>query len=211
MLPRPDQLLHRFSDTEMSAGPLTYDRNTGTVEAVLSKGSPVSRPYGTEVLQISPQAIDLSRLHDGGIPFLDHHSQNGIDSILGRITDAWIEGKALVGRIKFNETEQGQKAEGMVARGEVTGISAGYRVDEWRITDADGDVVDERNVRWNDDLTFTATRWQLFEASLVGVPADSVAQVRSMSRGFSTLEDFRVRCQVRYRMLLRHLRVFGHG
>jgi hypothetical protein len=125
MLPRPNQMLHRFADTRMSAGPLSYDRNTGTVEVVISKGSAVARPYGTEVLQISPQAIDLSRLYEGGVPLLDHHRQDGINSILGRITDAWIENGALVGRIKFNETEQGQKAEGMVARGEIAGVSAG--------------------------------------------------------------------------------------
>jgi hypothetical protein len=59
----------------------------------------------------------------------------------------------------------------MVARGEITGVGAGYRVEQWLITDEDGGIVDEKSVRWDDDLTFTATRWQLLEASLVGVPA----------------------------------------
>jgi hypothetical protein len=127
---------------------------------------------------VSPQAVDLSRMEQGGIPFLDHHQQGGIDQILGRITDAWIERSVLMGRIKFNQTEQGKKAEGMIARGEVAGVSAGYRVEKWEITDTDGDVVDERNVHWNDELTFTATRWQLFEASL-GVPADAAAAEHS--------------------------------
>jgi hypothetical protein len=31
-----------------------------------------------------------------------------------------------------------------------------------------------------DDLSFLATRWQLFEVSLVGVPADGAALVRTM-------------------------------
>src|ERR1700739_3519100 len=112
MLPRPDQLLHRFADTEMWSGPISYDRDAGTVEAIISMGSPVERPYGTEVLRISPDAVDLSRLREGGgIPLLDHHSQAGIDSILGRLTDAWFDRGALVGRFKFAQTEQGQKAE----------------------------------------------------------------------------------------------------
>jgi hypothetical protein len=34
----------------------------------------------------------------------------------------------------------------MVARGEITRLSAGYRVDEWLITDEDGEVVDPRDV-----------------------------------------------------------------
>ena len=77
-----------------------------------------------------------------GIPLLDHHQQSGLDSMLGRVTETWFRRGALMGRLKFNQTEQGQKAEGMVARNEVAGISAGYRVEEWEITDPDGKVVD---------------------------------------------------------------------
>jgi phage head maturation protease len=205
MLPRRDQLLYRLADTDaVSSGPLTYDKKAHTVEAVISKGSPVARLYGTEVLRISPDAIDLSRLGEGGIPLLDHHSQAGIDQILGRVTYAWIERGALMGRIKFNQTEQGKKAEGMVARGELTGVSAGYRVDTWEIADADGNVLDpdKDRVRWDDDLTFTATRWQLFEASLVGVPADAVASVRSLA-GKDKLSDIIARVGARHRMAMR--------
>jgi hypothetical protein len=68
------------------------------------------------------------------------------------------------------------------------------------ITDEDGDVVDERNTRWDDDLIFTATRWQLFEASLVGVPADGAAMVRSMSIiSGNEIENIRARMACRAR------------
>jgi phage head maturation protease len=206
--PRKNELQHRFAAGEaLSAGaPISYDADTHTVEAVISKGSPVARPYGIEVLRISPQAIDLSRLRDGGVPLLDHHRQDGINSILGKVTDAWIEGGALVGRIKFNATPEGQKAEGMVARGEVAGISAGYRVDSWLITDADGGAVDERNIRWDDDLTFTATRWALYECSVVGVPADGAAMVRSLGGHNRAIADIRARMQARHRMVMRTVR-----
>src|ERR1700726_301951 len=59
-------------------------------------------------------AVDLSRLHEGGIPLLDHHLQTGINSMLGRLTDAWFERGAQIGRFKFNQTPEGKKAEGMV-------------------------------------------------------------------------------------------------
>lgn len=209
MLPPRDQLIYRLASDDVSAGgPITYDQENHTVEAVISMGSPVKRVYGTEVLRIAPDAVDLSRLYEGGIPLLDHHSQAGIDRVLGRITDAWIERGAVMGRIKFAQTEQGRKAEGMVARGELSGISAGYRVDRWQITDADGDVVEERDVRWDDDLTFTATRWQLFEASLVGVPADAVAMVRSMSIGGPIVANVFARMQARQRMHDRMMKAF---
>jgi phage head maturation protease len=171
----------RFADV----APASYNANDHTFDCVISMGSPVKRFYGTEVLRISPQAVDLTRLESGGIPFLDHHSQDGIDRVLGRFTETWFKRGALMGRAKFAQTPQGQKAEGMVARGEIAGISAGYRVEEWEITDVDGKVIDpdKDRVRFDDELTFTATRWQLFEASLVGVPADAASSIRSFGSG----------------------------
>jgi phage head maturation protease len=202
--PSPHELLRRLAaDDAVAGGPLSYDKHEHTVEAVISTGAAVAREYGTEVLRIAPDAVDLSRLHDGGgIPLLDHHSQAGIDSVLGRLTDAWLERGALVGRFKFAQTEQGKKAEGMVARGELTGVSAGYRVDQWEIRDADGRVVDpdKDRVRWDDDLTYTATRWQLFEASLVGVPADAASAIRSMSFCDPDLDNIVARMQARQRI-----------
>jgi phage head maturation protease len=121
-----------------------------------------------------------------------------------------FERGALIGRFKFNATPEGQKAEGMVARGEVTGISAGYRVEEWSITDEDGDTVDENSIRWDDDLTFTATRWQLFEASLVGVPADASAAIRSLSSGVNVVENIRTKMRMRQLMVRRGVRL-GNG
>jgi hypothetical protein len=38
-------------------------------------------------------------------------------------------------------------------------------------------------VRWDDDLTFTATRWELHEVSLVSVPADPLSGIRSLGSG----------------------------
>jgi phage head maturation protease len=206
MPPARNKLQHRLASTDkVLAATRSYDAKQHSVEAIISMGSPVERAYGTEVLRVAPDAVDLSRLHDGaGIPLLDHHKQDGINSILGRLAEAWFERGALVGRFTFNQTPEGKKAEGMVARGEVAGISAGYRVDKWLISDADGDVVDERDVRWDDNLTFTATRWQLFEASLVGVPADGAAHFRSMSRGsgdMKIIRDVRARMEARQAMI----------
>jgi HK97 family phage prohead protease len=196
----------REAITGSAGGPLSYDKAAREVTATLSKGSPVQRLYGVESLEISKRAIDLTRLEQGGIPLLDHHKQDGIDSILGRVTDAWISNGALLGQLKFADTKRGRTAEGMVARGELGAVSVGYRVSDWRVTDADGDVVDEKSVRWNDDLTFTATRWQLFEVSLVGVPADGAAQVRAMPIHHPIIANILARMQCRQRMVERMLR-----
>ena len=177
--------------------PATYNEENRTVDAVLSRGSPVQRVYGLEKLEISRSAVDLSRMATSGISILDSHQQASITHSLGKLTHVWIEndsaGAALMGTIRFHETEEGRKAESMVSRGEISGISVGYQVTDWRITDKGGDEVDPNSARWNeDDLTFCATRWTLAECSLVSVPADADAGVRAASalrsdRAYQTL------------------------
>jgi phage head maturation protease len=171
---------HRFSTT----GPQSYDAEQHSCLAIISTGAPVQRVFGIEILQISNSAIDLSRVP---VPLLDSHNQSSVvDNVLGRIENAWISGGALHGRIVFAQTPRGKMAEGMVGRGEVAGISAGYRVDKWSAKDAQGDEVDPDRASWSDDLIFTATRWSLLECSLVGVPADAMATVRSLGENHNT-------------------------
>jgi hypothetical protein len=59
------------------------------------------------------------------------------------------------------------------------GVSAGYRVLEWQVADEDGRIIDPETTVWNDGLTFTALKWELLEISIVSVPADALAGVRS--------------------------------
>jgi hypothetical protein len=93
----------------------------------------------------------------------------------------------------------------MVARREITSLSVGYKVDDWKISDSDGNVIDPEKdrVRWDDDLTFTATRWQLFEVSLVGVPADGASMFLSFggSRRPTEVEAIKMRMRMRMRAL----------
>ena len=72
----------------------------------------------------------------------------------------------------------------MVERKELNGISIGYRINNFEITDGDGRVIDPEvdRLRWNeDDLTFTANDWQLIEVILVSVAADPATGVRSLA------------------------------
>jgi hypothetical protein len=203
------KILHRLS----TSAPSSYDAESHSCECCVSAGSAVSRFYGTEILQISQDAVDLSRVP---CPLLDSHSQGSIAAVLGKIDRAWISGSQLVGKIIFAQTPQGRVAEGMIRRNELSGISAGYSVSKWQITDADGDLVDEDRAGLDDDLTFTAIRWQLLEASLVGVPADSLASVRSLGGDLhDDLADIRGRMMSRQRIATRQAmydaqaRVFG--
>lgn len=185
----------RFGD----GTPQSYDAESHSCRCIISTGAAVTRIFGTEVLEISQAAVDLSRVP---VPLLDHHSQANLDSLLGKC-DAWVSGGQVHGQITFAQTPRGTLAESMVSRGEISAISAGYRVESWGITDADGDPVDPSRASWEDDLTFTATRWQLLECSLVGVPADGSAMIRSINGHGGSIEDMIFRMQCRQRMLER--------
>lgn len=204
----PGKTATRFAD----AKPSSYDAQNHTVDCVISMGSPVKRFYGVEVLRVTPAAVDLSRM-DGGsmIPLLDSHQGVGINNALGRFQKTWFKNGGLMGRIVFNQTPNGKLAEGMVERGEIAGISAGYCVASWEITSEDGRVIDPEieRIRWDDDsLTFTAVRWSLHEASLVTVPADQHSSIRSLSSGLDRasagIGGYRF-ADTRQRMLSRHM------
>jgi hypothetical protein len=165
----------RFADAQ----PTSFNRADRSVDACISMGSPVVRFYGTETLRISPDAVDLSRMKSGIIPLLDSHQQGGIFNALGRIQSTSFNRGALMGKLVFNKTDPGEIAMGMVERGEIKGISAGYAVSEWSITDKKGRKVKPDEISFDDDLVFEATRWALLEASLVSVPADHLSGIRS--------------------------------
>jgi hypothetical protein len=87
-------------------------------------GSPVQRFYGIESLRIASDPIDLSRLQTTGIPVIDSHQQTSIDHALGKLTHASVSKDALHGVIKFNRTESGMRAEGMVRRDELAALAS---------------------------------------------------------------------------------------
>ena len=150
----------------------SYNAEARTVEAVFSAGSAVTRWFGTEQLEVSADAIDLTRVGANLCPFLNAHNARDVAGVLGRVTEARVEGDQLVGTVAFADTDAGRAAEGQVSRGELTGISIGYNVRTWTLTEQT-DTSD----------TWTATRWELLEVSLVPVPADPLAGVRSAPQG----------------------------
>ncbi|NLS25714.1 hypothetical protein S2M10_06840 [Sphingomonas sp. S2M10] len=154
---------------DLSVTPESYDATARTVEAILSAGTAVRRYYFTEELEISEAAIDLGRVAAGICPLLDTHNQGELNAVIGRISNVRIEGGQLIGTLHFSDTDGGRAIEARVAAGELRAISIGYRVTKWQIT-----ATDE-----NDHETWRAVAWELLEASLVPVPADPNAVVRS--------------------------------
>jgi hypothetical protein len=156
--------------------PASLAAEARTVEVVWSTGAEVRRtdpwtgkPYH-ERLSLEPGHVDLSRLQ-GGAPLLDSHAAYSLAGIIGVVERAWIENGASgpEGRavIRFSSRAEVEPVWEDVKGGIIRHVSVGYRVRTYRIEeDADPPV-------WR------AVDWQPVELSLVAVPADPGAGMRS--------------------------------
>lgn len=140
--------------------PATLNRDDGTVDVVLSTGAPVKRAGYVERLAIDPAAVTIAPR----LPVLDSHRQASIQDVKGRVENVRFESGQIVATLRISDPA----ALAAIERGDVTGVSIGYRVTKWQdSSDATG-----QRVR-------TATAWELVEASLVAIPADPQALIRS--------------------------------
>jgi len=160
----------------LAVTPRSYDAENHTVELVAATGFPVRRydweagTYYFERLEISAEAIDGERVDKGVAPLLDTHGQWQMSDQLGRILSWRVEAGELITLVKFGTSARAVEIEGDVAAGTCRGVSVGYRRDEIR----------KEAVRQDGRLpTYTVTRWALMEVSMVPIPADPDAGVRS--------------------------------
>lgn len=141
----------------------TLDETARTIDVAFSSEIPVLRWGDYEVLSHAPGACDLSRLNDGGIVLFNHKH----DDYVGVTVDgtARIEtdrkGRA---QLRFAEGDRADRILADIKAGILRQISVGYLVLEWNRQHA----VDQSGPD-----TYTATRWQPYEISIVTVAADA--------------------------------------
>ena len=152
----------------------TIDQEKRTVDVVFGSDSPTkmfSWDYGRilETLSFKKGHVNLDRLN-GGAPVLDNHMSFGpvADIVIGVVEKAWVKGNEGHATIRFSENDNGSRVMGLVKEGVLRNISVGYSVNKYEITRND-DSLDE----------YTAIDWEPHEISMVAVPADAKAQVRS--------------------------------
>lgn len=113
--------------------------------------------------------MDTARFDKGVMPVLFNHKR---DEVIGKPTRLWVENGKAYAEIQFDEDEESQRIMNKVESGSLRGVSVGYRVAEWRIikrgeTSADG----IQGPAW------IAERWEVFEISIVSIPADTAVGV----------------------------------
>lgn len=129
-----------------------------------------SKQFGVydEVLVISEDSVDFSRLNSGACAFLRDHDP---EKVLGVIVKAWIDGNKVKCKVKFSDREDVQAVVRDIQAGIMTCTSVGYTIDKYHFSTENG------------KKTMYADRFMIYEGSLVGVPADiSVGFNRSLDR-----------------------------
>ena len=129
-----------------------------------------SKEFGVydEVLVISEDSVDFSRLNSGACAFLRDHDP---EKVLGVIVKAWIDGNKVKCKVKFSDREDVQAVVRDIQAGIMTCTSVGYTIDRYHFSTENG------------KKTMYADRFMIYEGSLVGIPADiSVGFNRSLDR-----------------------------
>ena len=127
------------------------------VQMAISSETPVERSYGAEVLDHSPESIDLSFMNSGRAPLLlDHDPEKQI----GVIESVSLDGSArkLRATVRFGKSALASEVYGDVADNIRGNVSIGYSIAKMQ-KDKDG-------------RTYRAVAWRPMEASIVSIPAD---------------------------------------
>lgn len=149
----------------------SYDEEAGTVEVVYATETPVGRWGYVEALVVSEDAIDTTRLDSGSVNLLvQHDSWSALP--IGNVVAHRIENGMAIATIKLSVADEHKGIVENVRAGVIRTVSVGYAIMESEESTAEDGVVTQR-----------VTRWQPVEISLVSVPADPNAQVRSANTG----------------------------
>lgn len=154
----------------------TVDAEKRTADLTWSTGSQVRRTdwwtddTWIEELSLDQAHVRLERLNNGA-PLLADHDAYTIRDVIGVVERAWIvngEGRATV---RFSDKPAADEIFSEVKSGILRNISIGYRV--YKLEEQKDKVDNLRVLR--------AIDWEPMEISLVTIPADASAQIRSDS------------------------------
>jgi phage head maturation protease len=160
----------------------SIDAEKRTVDLIFSTGAAVTRydyQQGIryrEVLSMDPKAVRLDRLNAAG-QLLDSHSAYSVADVLGVVVDGSArvqKGQGLC-TVRFSERPSIDEVWTDVRTGIIRSVSVGYSVYKFQ----------EEKGKDGAMPTRTAIDWEPFEVSLVPMPADVGARVRSGDKSHS--------------------------
>jgi HK97 family phage prohead protease len=161
----------------------SLSREDRTVDVVMSTGAIVRRRGWIEDFDeaLPVDRARLERINSIGV-VLDSHMTGSVINTLGSVVpgSVRVDGATLVGQIKVARTPAGDAVLGLIADGHIRAVSLGYDVDDFVRTPAK----DRRD--GGDRTLMTPTSWEPYEVSIVQMPADAGAVMRSAERESDT-------------------------
>lgn len=156
--------------------PRSVNDEDRSIDLIFTTGAGVRRmDYWTgkeyvEKLSLDPAHVRLERLNEGA-PVLDSHANFSVADILGAVVpgSASLQKKAGLARVRFSMREAVGPIWEDVRSGIIRSVSIGYRVYKY----------EEETPGKNALPVRTAVDWEPFEISMVPIPADAGARVRS--------------------------------
>lgn len=153
-----------------------FDETSRTVTLSFASETPCICWGDKEILRCTDEAIDKQRFDDGVMPILYNHNR---DIVVGKPIKIWTEDNRAKATIEFATTEKAEEIMGLVRDGFLNGVSVGYRVKQWQVLEK-GETTDDGI----EGPAWIANRWEVFEISIVTVPADGTVGVgRSLAFG----------------------------
>lgn len=140
-----------------------------------SSEEPYKRWFGPEILDHSPEAVDLQRLNQIGCLLFNHNR----DAVIGKVTRAWLENSRGMAEVEFDTDEQSEVIFQKVKSGTLKGVSVNYQVDT---------IEEVQPGKTSMDGKFTGPcevvrKWCPLEISIVSVPADATVGVGREAEG----------------------------
>ena len=157
-----------------------------TVNLVWSTGAAVKRydyyndRYYLEELSMEPSAIVMDRLLSGA-PLLKSHDAYDLNSVLGVVESASVADGEGTATVRFSERADVEPFYQDVKSKIIRNVSVGYKIHEIERIAPVGE-----NAMW----VYRAIRWEPMEISLVSVPADPGAGIRSDNHSQTNLQTF---------------------
>ncbi len=147
-----------------------------TVELIFSTGSAVDRmdfwsgKRYREVLSLKPEHVRLGRLN-AGAPLLNAHSAYSLTDVIGTVEpdSARLDKNKALATVRFSKRADVEPIWQDVRDGIIRNVSVGYRVHRFEEDAGKDNKVPVR----------TAVDWEPYELSMVPMPADAGARVRS--------------------------------
>lgn len=155
---------------QISMNTTSFNEKDMTVELVYSAGALVDRGDYREDLIVSEDAIDDTRLSQGSVNLIWNHDWEQ-PKVVGRIVDYSVENGEAVAVAKLSSSQYSAGTLQDIKDGVLKTVSVGYEI-------IDSEMIDKPDDGGKPILK--VLRWMPFEISLVGIPADPKAQIRSL-------------------------------